>query len=115
VSVGKFIGGMLLAVVVILGLMWVLTGNEFFLYKVFAPKVAVVQRQVWEESPSYIQGMVNNVSDLMGEWGKAKAKKDTIAMRAIEQSVLSRTSSFPLSKLPIELHQWVESIKSSVR
>jgi len=41
----KYIGIGVLALIAILGLSWIATGNDFFLYKVFAPRMEAVRRQ----------------------------------------------------------------------
>ena len=56
---GKTVALVLLIVVLVgLGITWLAQGNDFFMYKVFAPRYATVQRQVFEQTPSYVKGMV---------------------------------------------------------
>ncbi len=52
------------ALVAILALSWVFTGNDFFLYKYFAPKQEAVRRQVYEQTKSYHQGSVQRLGTL---------------------------------------------------
>ena len=42
----KYVGWIVLALVVLFGVEWLATGNEFFLYKFFAPKTESVRRQI---------------------------------------------------------------------
>lgn len=45
---------------------WLIQGNGFFLYKVFAPKQAAVQREVFENTPSYVRGKIIFVGESVG-------------------------------------------------
>ena len=51
----KVVGSVLGIVVVCLGFGWIATGNDFFLYKVFAPKYEQVRRETFEQTKSYNQ------------------------------------------------------------
>ena len=43
---------------------WVSQGNDFFMYKVFAPKYEQVRREVYEQTKSYRQGSVQRLNEL---------------------------------------------------
>lgn len=51
----------------ILALSWIFTGNDFFLYKYFAPKQEAVRRQVYEQTKSYRQGSVQRLNTLCSQ------------------------------------------------
>lgn len=43
---------------------WVTEGNNFFMYKYFAPKQAEAERQVYKHGNTYIQGNVQRLATL---------------------------------------------------
>ena len=103
----KAVGIGILALVGILALSWVFTGNDFFLYKFFAPKQEAVRRQVFENTPSYVQGKIDYISQLKFEYGSAdKAHKQAIAQMIIEQA-----ATVDNSLLPAEQRQFIHSLE----
>lgn len=54
----------LLSFCVLFGLGWVVAGNNFFLYKVFAPLNEQVRRETYEQTKSYRQGSVQRLDTL---------------------------------------------------
>lgn len=54
----------LLILIVVLGLDWLFAGENFFLYKYWAPKNEQVRRQVYESTKSYHQGSVQRLNTL---------------------------------------------------
>jgi hypothetical protein len=92
----KIVGGVFAAIVVVLALSWVFTGNDFFLYKFFAPRQEAVRRQVFEETKSYNQGMIQELENMMVQYSSAdKTGKDTIC-----SVVRHRTADFPRDRIP---------------
>ena len=59
-------------IVGLLALTWVIQGNNFFLYQTFAPKMAEVRRDVYEETHSYRQGMIQNMHNLQTDYVQAE-------------------------------------------
>ena len=56
--------------VLILALTWLFQGNDFFMYKVFAPKYEQVRREVFEQTRSFNQGMVQELQNMQFEYVK---------------------------------------------
>ena len=107
VPVGKIVGFGLLALVVILGLTWIGQGNDFFMYKVFAPATAKVQRQVFENTPSYNQGMIQELQNMQFQYEQVdSAHKD--ALRSI---ILHRVAGYGEAKLPPDFQAFVDKLK----
>src|SRR4051812_16187485 len=46
---------------------WMVQGNDFFLYKVFAPKREAVRREVYEQTKSYKQGSTQRLGTLCSQ------------------------------------------------
>jgi hypothetical protein len=84
VPVGKIIGFSVLALVVIMAIGWLAQGNDFFLYKVFAPKYEDVRRETYTHTRSYRQGSVQRLNTLCtqvhdADEGHKPMVKDVIA------------------------------------
>ena len=47
-----------------LGLDWIVMGNQFFMYKFFAPKQEEVARKVYEQTKQYRQGNIRRLNEL---------------------------------------------------
>ena len=57
--------GLIIAFFVLMfGLTWAVQGNDFFMYKVFAPKYEQVRRTTFEQSKAYNQGMVQELQNM---------------------------------------------------
>lgn len=48
----------------ILALSWILQGNDWFMYKFWAPKYEAVRRETYEQTKSYRQGSVQRLNTL---------------------------------------------------
>lgn len=97
-----------LMMLVIIAISWIATGNEFFLYKFFAPKTEAVRRQTFEQSKAYNQGMAQELSRMKYDWITADAEhKAALAAYARQTS-----ADYPLDKLPPDLRTWVLQIRS---
>lgn len=88
---------------------WFIAGNEFFLYKFFAPKQEQVRREVFEQTKSYQQGMIQELQNFEFEYVKATPEqKDALA-----SIILHRVADFPEDKLPSDLRIFVQSLKTN--
>lgn len=105
---GKVILISLACLVGILGIAWLAQGNDFFMYKMFAPKYAAVQRQVFESTPSYRQGMIQELQNMQFEYEKA----DSSAQAALADIILHRVAAYGEDKLPSDLQSFVAKLKS---
>jgi hypothetical protein len=108
-SVSKFIGFGVLFFVVILGLGWVAQGNEFFMYRYFAPKQEAVRRQVFEQSKAYNQGMVQELQNMQFQYVQA----DEAHKAALADIILHRASDFDFddSRVPSDLKSFVDGLR----
>ena len=101
--------GVIFVIVFFLGLTWLFTGNEFFLYKYFAPKQEAVRRQVFEQTKSYNQGMIQELQNMQFEYVKATdSQKDALA-----SIILHRTADYDETKLPYDLRTFINELKRS--
>jgi len=75
----------------ILVLTWIFQGNDFFLYKIFAPRQEAVRRQVFETSRAFNQGMVQELQNMQFEYLK---QKDLEAKSALADVILHRAAGY---------------------
>lgn len=98
------IGGL----IAFLGLIWILQGNDFFMYKYFAPKYANAQREVFEGTKSYNQGMIQELQNMQFTY---HAAKDSSAKEALASDILHRVADFPDDKLPADLRSFIQKLR----
>ena len=92
----------------LLGLSWLVQGNDFFLYKVFAPKYENVRRQTFENTKSYNQGMIQELENMQFEYTRA----DTNHQAALASIILHRAADYPAERLPYELRCFITDLRS---
>lgn len=103
-AVGVIFGVLLL----VLALGWVVQGNDFFLYRTFAPKYEQTRREVYEQTPSYRHGMVQELQNMQFEYEKA-APEHKAALRKI---ILRRAADYPdQESLPPDLYGFIQRLK----
>jgi hypothetical protein len=96
------------AVVGVLALTWLLEGNNFFLYKVFAPKMEAVRRETFEQSKAYNQGMIQELQNMQFEYAKATPAQQA-GLAAI---ILHRTADYDENKLPMDLRAFIQKLRN---
>lgn len=93
--------------VAILGVTWIATGNECFLYKFFAPKIEQVRRDTFEQSKAYRQGMVQELENMQFEYIKATPEhKDALA-----SVILHRAADVPEDAMTPSLRLFINSLR----
>lgn len=107
-TTGKAIWYAILALVVITALAWLSMGNEFFLYKFFAPKRAAVERQIYKETPSYVDGNSQELSDMQTEYLKSKDKAEKSILAS---AWLHKADGYGYDKLPSNLKAFYDKLK----
>jgi hypothetical protein len=63
-KISEVVVGVVLFFALILGIDWLATGNNFFLYKYFGPKYEQARRQTYEQTKSYRQGSIQRLGEL---------------------------------------------------
>jgi len=102
-GIGAFIGVLLL----VAAIGWFSMGNEFFMFKVFAPKMEQVRRKTFEESKAYRQGMVQELQNMQFEYIKA----DSVHKAALASVILHRAADFKEEDMPKDLYDFIEKLK----
>lgn len=108
-EVFKTIGYVVLSITALLLVTWIFTGNDFFLYKFFAPKTEAVRREVFEQSKAYNQGMIQELQNMQFEYIKA----DSSHRDALASIILHRVADYDEEKLPADLKEFIHGLKKS--
>lgn len=95
------------AVGLLLGIGWVVQGNDFFMYQMFAPKYESVRRETFEQSKAFNQGMIQELQDMQFQYVKA-APEHKVALASI---ILHRVADYDESKLPTDLRSFVSGLR----
>lgn len=105
--IARGIGVGVLVLVAMLGLSWVATGNDFFLYRYFAPKQEAVRRQVFEQTKSYNQGMIQELQNMQFQYEQA----DEAHKAALASIILHRAADYDEDKLPRDMYSFIQQLK----
>jgi hypothetical protein len=71
----KIFGWLALLIVFSFAMDWIVAGQNFFLYKFFAPRQADAERQVYDHTKSYKQGSVQRLNTLCSQVKDAEDKR----------------------------------------
>ncbi|MCX6795603.1 MAG: hypothetical protein NT165_02685 [Candidatus Falkowbacteria bacterium] len=103
-GVGIFIG--VLVAFAIIG--WFAAGNEFFMFKFFAPKTEQVRRETFEQSKAYNQGMIQELQNMQFQYEQADSAHKT----ALGSIILHRAADYDETKLPADLASFIQKLKN---
>lgn len=106
----KIAGGILGVIVLLLGLSWAVEGNEFFLYRYFGPKQEAVRRQVFEQTKSYNQGMIQELQNMQFEYQRSTPEQQ----KALASIILHRAADYDEARLPSDLSQFIDKLRNEV-
>lgn len=104
----KFFGVAVLVFVAMLGLTWIIQGNDFFMYKVFAPKYEQVRRETYEQTKSYRQGSVQRLSELC----KQVADTDDSHKVMLNDVISHEFAEWDLADVPTYLRPCLQSARA---
>jgi len=103
----KIVSSVIGAIVFVLAIGWLATGNQFFLYKVFAPKTEAVRRETFEQSKAYRQGLVQELQNMQFQYEQATPEHKA-ALRSI---ILRRATDMPEDALTTDLRVFVSQLR----
>ncbi len=104
----KYVGIGILILAGSLGLSWLVQGNNFFMYKFFASKQEQVRREVFEQTKSYNQGMIQEIQNMQFEYIKATPEQKS----ALSSIILHRVADYDESMLPVDLRAFIDSLRN---
>jgi hypothetical protein len=96
--------GLLLLIIII---PWLLKSHDLFWNSFWNPKEEQVRREVFEQTKSYKQGMIQDLRNMQFEYVQAKPEHKS-ALRSI---ILHRSADFHVSDLPSDLQTFLSSLK----
>lgn len=105
----NIIGLAVLALGTLLGVTWLIQGNNFLLYKTFAPSYEDSRRQVFENTKSYNDGMIQELQFMQFEYVKA----DPAHKAALASVILHRAASYPRERMPADLVSFIDNLKGT--
>jgi len=95
-------------IIFMLALTWVIQGNDFFMYKFFAPKQEAVRREVFENTKSYTQGMIQNLRKMQFEYVQAQPDQKA----ALGNIILQQYADYPDQQLPPDLQVFMANLRN---
>jgi hypothetical protein len=98
------VGALVLGALLIFGISF----GGYEMYKFFAPKYRAVDNQVYHESEQYNEGMIRDLENLQLEYTRA----DEAGKQSLRAIVLHRFSVYPVDKMPPNLRNFYEQLKS---
>jgi hypothetical protein len=101
------IGSILGLLILTMGIGWVSAGNEFAMFRYFAPRREAVRREVFEQSKAYRQGMINELRGYQVEY----IKGDPAQKAAMATLILRQADQIPAEDLPADLAQFITTLR----
>jgi hypothetical protein len=101
----------LLFLIAVISLGWIVEGNNFILYKFFAPKQEAVRRQVFEQSKAYNQGMIQELQNMQFEYIKASPEHKA----ALASLILHRAADYNENEMPYDLKVFIHELKGGIK
>lgn len=104
----------LLIVLSVLGLAgsWFAQGNNWFMYKIFAPKYEQVRRETFEQSKAYKTGMVQELQNMQFKY---ESTKDEESKAALANIILHRSADFNQNDLPSDLESFIIKLRTKYK
>lgn len=85
------------------------TGFDYSMFKFWAPKYENARRQVFENTQSYVQGKVTQISRLRYEYQSASGAQKA----ALKQLILDEAANVDNTQLPVDLQVFINSLKEN--
>ena len=103
----KELAATLLVIVGLLGGMWLIQGNAFFMYQFFAPKVEQVRYDTFKQSQAYNEGMQQELASMQREWTTATPSQK----EALASIILHRYAAYDDNSLPSHLRAFMNEVR----
>jgi hypothetical protein len=104
----KFLIGLVGVIAIMMGLAWAFTGNDFFIYKYFAPQYEQTRRDVFKGSEAYREGVLQELSQMHLDYIKGTPEQKA----AISSIVMHRISYFDTKLLTPELRDFIAEVRN---
>lgn len=109
-SIFKMLMAAVVVIVVLTGFAWMVQGSDFILYKYWAPKYEQVQRETFEQTRSFNQGMIQELESMQIQY---LHEKDPKAREALAAVILHRVSGYNMEDpdVPQTLKTFIYQLK----
>jgi hypothetical protein len=97
-----------IVLVILLGLGWFVQGNDFFMYKFFAPKQEQVRHDVFKNTQAYTDGMVQELQQYMLEYDKANPGHKA----ALKTVIIRESTKVDEKYLPSDVRDFINRLKT---
>ena len=97
----------IIALIVLILSTWLLKAHSLLWDSFWNPKSEQVRREVFEQTKSYKQGMIQDMYQMQTEYIQVKPEHK-MALRSV---ILHRSADFPVSELPNDLQIFIQSLK----
>lgn len=94
---------------IIFGSIWLVQGNNFFMYRFFAPREEQVRHDTFKQSQAYNDGMANDLAQKQLAYAQTS---DTNAKLIILSNLYHEFASYDLTKLPPESQLFLSNVRS---
>ena len=91
------------------GLGFLVQGENFALYKFFAPREEQVRHDVFKQSQAYNDGVAQELGQMRLDYARAKTAEEKGAIRGL---VMHEVAGYDTSKLPSNLQSFVSKVRS---
>ena|ERR1700722_9674690 len=108
----KLTGAVLGFIVVCYTLGFLITGGNLAMYRFWAPKQAAAQRQVFEQTQSYVEGKIAHLALLQTQYELATDFNEKMILRTY---ILSEASTVEEDNLPPRTVAFLNSLRGGVR
>jgi len=96
------------ALLCLLALIWLFQGNDFFLFKVWAPKYEAARRETFEQSKAYNDGMAQELRAMQLDHIKGTPDQK----KAICSVATHRVSGFDKSRLSPDIRSFLSECEA---
>lgn len=104
----EYIAAVCIILAALLAMTWVAQGQEFFLYRFFAPKMEQARRETFEQSKAYNDGAQQDLRRMQLEYIKATP----VQQDALAAVILHQMAGYDESKLAPDLRDFINQIKA---
>jgi hypothetical protein len=100
-----YIIGGIAAILVVVGLAYF----SVFVRSDLGPRSEAVERKIFVETPSYVNGKINDLSRMRRQY---KTQTDPAFKKALKEEILTAAETIDPEKLPADIRQFVEELKA---
>ena len=91
---------------------WAIQGNDWLVYRVFAPKMEAARRQTFEQSKAFIHGTIQDLEQKMYDY---KTSKDELQKKALAGLIIQNASEISPDQLPADLRSFIDQLKNPLQ